>query len=137
MREPAKLTADLLARRGQALPTTGFGSPSLALAELLPAPDKSTLRRYATAAANDAGPDHPRRVTARDQRRPPAGPRAEERVALTLRLDRERHRRLRIFSARHEATSQDVIVRALDAYLDACGDDCPCLRGEPEDCIRN
>ena len=53
------------------------------------------------------------------------------RVALTLRLDRDRHRRLRIFAARRERTSQEVIVRALDAYLEACGADCACLRGSP------
>ena len=58
-------------------------------------------------------------------------------MALTLRLERERHRRLRIFCARHECSSQDVIVRALDAYLASCGAACAYLRGEPEDCVRN
>ena len=66
-----------------------------------------------------------------------ASARAEGRIALTLRLDRERHRRLKVFCARRQQTTQEVMLNALDAYLEACGADCACLRSDPEDCDRN
>jgi hypothetical protein len=120
MRPPARLTGELLARKGEALPATGMATATLALA-----PTRPTLVRAGVAASSDG------------ERRQPAGRREDDRVALTLRLDRERHRRLRIFSARHDCSGQDVIVRALDAYLEGCSDHCACLRGETEHCIRN
>ena len=55
---------------------------------------------------------------------------APQRVALTVRLDPNRHTRLRIYAARHQTTSQEVMVDALDALLAACGEECACVRGE-------
>jgi hypothetical protein len=127
MRPPARLTGELLARKGEALPATGMATATLALA-----PTRPTLVRAGVAASSDG-----ERRGSRSERRQPAGRREDDRVALTLRLDRERHRRLRIFSARHDCSGQDVIVRALDAYLEGCSDHCACLRGETEHCIRN
>lgn len=58
--------------------------------------------------------------------RPPGG-----RYKLTLRLDVERRRRLRIVAAQHDRSLQRVLVDALDKYLDglcACSmKDCACL----------
>jgi uncharacterized protein YecT (DUF1311 family) len=47
---------------------------------------------------------------------------------MTLRLDRDRHVRLKVFAALHERNCQDVLIEALDAWLEARGADCACLR---------
>jgi hypothetical protein len=47
---------------------------------------------------------------------------------LTLRLDRARYTRLKILAARRSRSGQELLLRALDAYLDACAVDCACLR---------
>ena len=49
-------------------------------------------------------------------------------MAFTVRLDRTRYTRLKILAARRARSGQEVILRALDAYLDACAADCACLR---------
>jgi predicted transcriptional regulator len=49
-------------------------------------------------------------------------------VALTLRLDRARYTRLKILAARRARSGQEVLIKALDAYLEACATDCACLR---------
>jgi hypothetical protein len=134
MTQTARLTSALLARKGQAFPTGGFACPTIDLGQPLPAPDKLGPRRGVVLAQGTpecAGGALATRL--RLLRRPPRQG-DDGRVALTLRLDRERHRRLRIFAARHERTSQEVILRALDVYLEACGADCPCLRGGLEGC---
>jgi hypothetical protein len=117
----ARLTGELLARRGEAMPTGGFAAPGHAIG-LAPPASPSPLR-----AAGTGGDERPRLLQSRGK---------AERVALTVRLDRERHRRLRIFGARRGCSNQEVILKALDAYLAACGVDCACLRGEAGDCIR-
>jgi hypothetical protein len=137
MRAPARLSGELLARKGQALPTGGLGYAAMAPDQPLPSYGHPVLVRYGSLPAQDARAQGGSRRTTAERRRPPAGRREEDRIALTLRLDRERHRRLRIFCARHDCSSQEVIVRALEAYLDTCGEDCACLRGETEDCVRN
>jgi hypothetical protein len=138
MTRTARLTSALLARKGQASPTGGFSCPAIDLGQPLPAPDKlSSPHRgmvLTRGALNGAGGVLATQVSR--LRRPPSHG-DDGRVALTLRLDRGRHRRLRIFAARHERTSQEVILRALDVYLEACGADCACLRGEPEGCAGN
>jgi hypothetical protein len=137
MRAPARLSGELLARKGQALPTGGLAYATMTFDQPLPAYGPPVLVRHGSLPAQDARAHGGSRRTTAEPRRPPAGRREEDRVALTLRLDRARHRRLRIFCARHECSSQEVIVRALDAYLETCGEDCACLRGETEDCVRN
>jgi hypothetical protein len=119
MTEPARLTSDLLARKGQAFPTDGLAWPTIDLSQ--PLPDKLSPRRGSLALVSGA----PERQSARPRqaRADNSGRRDHGRVALTLRLDRERHRRLRIFAASHERTSQEVILSALDAYLAARGVD--------------
>jgi len=137
MRAPARLSGELLARRGQALPTGGFAYASIALDQPLPAAERTALVRYGAAAPPGPVARAGMRTANPDRRQQPSGRRDDDRVALTVRLDRERHRRLRIFGARHECSGQEVIVRALDAYFETCGDRCACLRGETADCIRN
>ena len=127
MNRHARLTGDLLVRKGQASPTGGFAHAGIELSQPLPAPTTLDLSRIGTA----LGTGRPATAV----RRPSA--RTESRVALTLRLDRDRHRRLKVFCARSQQTTQEVMIKALDAYLEAGGGDCACLRGEPEDCGRS
>lgn len=60
---------------------------------------------------------------------------AEKRAALTLRLDPDRHLRLKIYSAYVRRKIQDVLVAALDDYLNrkATGGGCACLQGHTRD----
>jgi hypothetical protein len=127
--QPARLTARLLARKGRALPARGFAGPAQSGTEPLSGITPLTRLRPLEVAANlPELVDYRAGVTdvARGGGRPPGrGP--KQRVAMTLRLDRARHRQLRIFAARLDRTSQDVILAALDAYLDAHGGGCACL----------
>jgi len=122
MAQPARLTSDLLVRKGQALPASGYIQPAIRLAEISthggasdraqrPAPLPGT-----TLALAGGGSD-----------------RTERPVCLTLRLDPGRHSRLRIFAARRGESAQKVLISALDAYLAACGADCACMRGAAKD----
>ena len=55
----------------------------------------------------------------------------KKRAALTLRLDPERHLRLKIYSAYSRVKIQEVLVRALDEFLDreaTGGSGCACLK---------
>jgi len=136
MTEPARLTSALLARKGQAFPTAALACPTIEVSQPLPAPDKLSPRRAGLALVGGT-PGHSSVRARRGYGAGGSGHGEDGRVALTLRLDRERHRRLRIFAARHERTSQEVILEALDAYLAACGGDCACLRGAPEGWARS
>ena len=111
MSQPARLTSSLLARKGQALPAAGFSSR--ASGAVLPGRLEVVGGR---AEPGIAGLRHG-----------PSG-HPERRVAMTVRLDRDRHVRLKVFAALHELNCQDVLVQALAAYLRACGADCACLR---------
>ena len=127
MSRRVKLTSDLLVRKGQASPTGGFAHTGIDLSQPLPAATALDLPRIGAALGNGRPAVAARRASAR----------TEGRIALTLRLDRDRHRRLKVFCARGQQTTQEVMLKALDAYLEAGGADCACLRGEPEDCGRN
>jgi len=60
----------------------------------------------------------------------PAPP-AKDRRRITLRLDAERHMRLKLAAAHLELSLQDILIAALDAYL-AREAPCACLAAEPE-----
>lgn len=111
MSQPARLTSSLLARKGQALPAAGFSSR--AAGAVLPG------RLEVVGGRGEAG--------VASVRHAPSG-QPGRRVAMTVRLDRDRHVRLKVFAALHELNCQDVLVQALDAYLRACGADCACMR---------
>jgi hypothetical protein len=134
MNRHAKLTSDLLVRKGHASPTGGFAHAGIDLSQPLPAPAK--LDAPGAGAVLTTSPLSVHAAPVRLPKRQ-ARARDDRRVALTLRLDRERHRRLKVFCARGQQTTQEVLLKALDAYLEACGADCACIRGEPEDCARN
>jgi hypothetical protein len=132
MTRRAKLTGDLLVRKGQAIPTGGFAHAGIELSQPLPA--KRDLPPANGVLATGAFGARPAPARSPKPRTRAAG---QGRVALTLRLDRERHRRLKVFCARGQRTTQEVLLEALDAYLEACGADCACIRGESEDCAKN
>jgi hypothetical protein len=129
MAQPARLTGELLARKGEALPTGGFAYAKLDLVPPQPSTARLEQQRCGTSVAREALlPDL--RYSApvyQPGRRPAHAP--DDRVALTLRLDRARYIRLKILAARRARSGQEVLLKALDAYLEACATDCACLRG--------
>src|SRR5262245_42912290 len=118
MTQPARLTSRLLARKGQALPTGGFAHANLNLVPRLPSVATPEPHRCGTSVAREALLPELRR----------SAPAQDDRVALTLRLDRTRYTRLKVLAARRSRSGQELLLRALDAYLDACAVDCACLR---------
>jgi hypothetical protein len=128
MAQPARLTGELLARKGQALPTGGFAYAKLDLVPPQPSAARLEQPRCGMSLTREALlPDLRRPAPVREP-----GPRPEhaddDRVALTLRLDRARYTRLKILAARRARSGQEVLLTALDAYLEACATDCACLR---------
>lgn len=119
MSQPARLTSDLLARKGQAFPTGS--STSAGFNGALPLPSRVRPRSGGPARVPPAEP-----ATPREEQSQPA-PRRDAR--LTVRLDPTRHARLKIFAARTRRTGQQIMVEALDAYLRSCGPECECMRG--------
>jgi hypothetical protein len=97
--DAAALTATLLARKGDAVPSRLFAVP--------PAP-------------SPAPRPEPQPATA------PAGPRRR----LTLRLEPDRHLRLKLAAAHLGMSLQDVILAALDDHLPRVAP-CVCLKGDP------
>jgi hypothetical protein len=127
MAQPARLTGELLARKGQALPTGGFAHAKLDLLPPQPSAARMEQPRWSTALSSQALLADLRHPEPRHER----GGRPEhddERVALTLRLDRARYTRLKILAARRSRSGQELLLSALDAYLEACAADCACLR---------
>jgi hypothetical protein len=110
MSQPARLTSSLLARKGQALPAVGF--PTRAAGTVRPG------RLEVVGGRADPG-----FVGTRHGPSAPPG----QRVAMTLRLDRERHLRLKVLAALHGRSCQEVLIEALDAWLETHGADCACL----------
>ena len=56
---------------------------------------------------------------------------AKDRRRLTLRLDPERHMRLKLAAAHLDLSLQDILIAALDAYL-AREAPCACLASDPK-----
>jgi hypothetical protein len=130
----AKLTSDLLVRKGHAIPTGGFAHVGADLSQLLWPPAKLDTPCGDSVLAPSA-PDA-RASRARSPKRR-SGAAEQPRIALTLRLDRARHRRLKRLCARGQRTIQELLVLALDAYLEAWGSDGACVRGKPKDSAGN
>ncbi|MDH3738031.1 MAG: hypothetical protein OER92_02475 [Alphaproteobacteria bacterium] len=109
---PASLSSALLARKGAAMPT-GY-TPLRPNAENPSAGNPVT--HIAPVAATFAGP------AATDNGR----------VRVSVRLDRERHLKLKLTAAHLDTSLQDIIIDALDRYLEELGpevlrSDCSCL----------
>lgn len=132
--KPARLTGGLLARKGGAAPLAGaYGGTSL---EPLIGLFGRGAPRPASAWAETAEPvraipsEPPRSALAARPAIEPIAIRRNAPVRLGLRLDPDRHARLRIMAARKGVRPQDLLRDALDEVLAAAKDDCPCVRGE-------
>lgn len=91
-RKPASLGAGLIAKKGEAAPVAGVTSPTPPVA---PQPIESARKEPSKAVS--------------------------ETIAVTVRLDPERYERLKVYGARKRKTNQDILVAALDAYLEQHG----------------
>lgn len=132
----ASLSSSLLARKGQAKPAmrpqgfNGFGTPQEDLGwndmgfdtpRPAPADAPAVVHQQEALAATFTAPPSP--VT----EKPAAKPRAPRqsvafnghKAAFTLRLDEERHLRLRLASALQRRSSQRLVTEALDALLNS------------------
>lgn len=145
MKDAARLSADLLARKGEASPAMspqlptgskflsggrwvplGFGSRKPeseappAVTET-PAGARSEAEPLpAVEPAPTPAPAPARPVRARSVVSRPASP--GRRIALTLRLDRRRHLGLKIVSAHVRRSGQNLMLEALDSLLDSYAD---------------
>ena len=147
MKRPARLTSALLARKGQAAPAQTVSPLYFPFAEAgegdAPSNDVTLLAEAVAGAARpqfcppqDAGVKagknnggKPRGLGCRMTEPTDVG---GSRAAMTLRLDEERHLRLRVFSAHSKRSSQDILTEALDEYLERHSYDgnmrhCDCL----------
>ena len=129
----ASLTSGLLARKGQAKPAmrpqgfAGFGTPQedlgwndMGFDAPRPAPEAPAVVRQQEqlaehfapppALAPEPKPSKPRAAKAKAQA-------SSHKAAFTLRLDEERHLRLRLASALQRRSSQRLVTEALDALL--------------------
>jgi hypothetical protein len=117
----ARLNGDLLLRKGDARPVPGFA----------PAHGKSTDRliRPALAAVEtgSAGP-MPESAAQRPQGKCASDLKCDKfgRVRISLRLDPQRHLRLRLLAAHSEMSLQEALIAALDAYLGEEAQNLPC-----------
>ncbi|RIK95257.1 MAG: hypothetical protein DCC73_02455 [Proteobacteria bacterium] len=145
MKRPARLTGALLARKGQAAPAQTASPIYYPFAEATegetPRHDLTQLAEASAARPRFAPPPAAEVKAAknnggksRDFGGRAAGPTdvGGNRAALTLRLDEERHLRLRVFSAHSKRSSQDILTQALDEYLERHSYDgnmrhCDCL----------
>jgi hypothetical protein len=115
----ASLSAGLLARKGDARPAIRRAYVPMAPISRLPQPDVQDDLGW-----NDMGeevPSPPRQQQERIEHSYSAGKKAATRnskAAFTLRLDADRHLRLRLASAVGKRSAQQLVTEALDAFLD-------------------
>lgn len=153
MKRAARLTSALLAKKGFAFPAATivqFGetddglsddaasvtaSPSMpdTMAEPSIGEAENGVKNLETRLEKAFTGATEKRPAGFGRRRVPAGEKGP-RVAMTLRLDADRHLRLRVMSAHSHLSSQQILTRALDEYLKQhCQDKglqrCECLQG--------
>ena len=114
-RTPARLSSGLLSRKGMAAPSAGpearanmVGVPDETTRPQLrqaPAPARSTLADWITPEPAPAG--------ARGQR----GQVAQKRVRVSLRLDEDRHTRLKLVATQRNCTLQSLFTEAIDEFF--------------------
>ncbi len=116
---PSKLTSALIARKGHAVPSNfGMLAPSRYTGE--PVIPNHAPKNGSRSAGFIAAP-------AKESKR------QAERARVSLRLNQERHLRLRLTAAHMQTTLQDILTEALDNYLNQISpevirDNCLCLR---------
>jgi hypothetical protein len=126
---PARLTSALLVRKGNATPAT-YGLPTQSISSLVGHRDEDG-ERFPTFETTEGVHARPRKTLKTPAaRRKPRRP--DSRARLTLRLNPERYLRLHEFCTDHGLTRQQLLVQAIEAYLDKitpsiCGGKCVCL----------
>lgn len=126
MARPARLTSALLARKGHALPTGGFAHSRLGLVPPQPsAANRETKRSGGSRSRPGLSSDLIRPAAAKPNRAPERA--RADRIAFTVRLDHKRHARLKSLAARDGGSAQEILIKALDAYFEACAPDRACL----------
>jgi hypothetical protein len=122
----ASLTSALLARKGDARPAMRRTFVPMSTVAALPV----SIQKDDDLGWNDHGEDVPETPVVQLQERiarsfpapvpkAPVAPAARERkAAFTLRLDSDRHLRLRLASAIAKRSAQQLVTEALDAFLD-------------------
>lgn len=121
--EAASLTSALLVRKGAAVPA-GYVSLAAAVRGVRAPEANDSLVTTLTDAGKASG--------ARRRRRGQSA--ADPRARISLRLDDERHLKLKLTAAHLHKKLQDVVIAALDGYLDQVGPavmngNCACLEG--------
>ncbi len=130
----AALTSSLLARKGSAAPADLTLVPLKRPAAPRRVPDAPAIESPAPAGtlAPDAGPVGPAATQGCCLGAGAAEAVRHEVAKLTLRLDKVRHLRLKLLAAHMQLSLQDLLVRALDSYVDqvavrATRGQCSCL----------
>jgi len=126
----AVLSSDLLARKGTAVPTSraSWSMPSHQSDRDI----KSLLAAVSEFERTDDDLDHPKPAD-----EPATAPRSGKPIVkLSLRIDRERHSKLRLVAFHLARSGQDILVEALDQYLGRAaqtvhGGQCTCLLSNP------
>lgn len=118
---PSKLTSALIARKGHAVPS-GFGIPAPLRYAGAPVIPNHSPKNGSRSAYHGAAPVKESETEA-------------QRARVSLRLNEERHLRLRLTAAHMQTTLQDILTQALDNYLNQISpevirDDCLCLGSE-------
>ena len=131
----ASLSGGLLVRKGGAMPASlVFPTPEAAPAprieaRLVPPPRPEPPRAEAPRAAAEEKPARAQRSSGRPRRRPGG-------AKVSLRLDPDRHQRLRIAALHQRRSGQQLLLAALDAYLERSAltvldGGCACLQRRP------
>lgn len=130
----AALTSSLLARKGTAAPADLTLIPLKRPAAPRPVPHAPAIESPASAAARPPDTDTigPAAIQGCCLGAGAAEALRHEVAKLTLRLDKVRHLRLKLLAAHMQLSLQDLLVRALDSYVDqvavrATRGQCSCL----------
>ena len=137
----ASLSGGLLVRKGGAMPASFvFPVPEFPVPEPQPAPRVAARVTAPRAAAPSPHAEPPRpaaqETPVRAQGGGPPPPRRGGSAKVSLRLDPDRHQRLRIAALHQRRSGQQLLLAALDAYLDRSAltvldGACTCLQRRP------
>jgi hypothetical protein len=121
--EAASLTSALLVRKGAAVPAGYVSLAAVVRGVRAPEADDSGVTTLSEAGKASGARPRRRRQSAVDPR-----------ARISLRLDDERHLKLKLTAAHLHKKLQDVVIAALDGYLDQVGPavmngNCACLEG--------
>lgn len=121
----AALTGALLANKGAAAPSNTVS----AFLEELPPPDRTPLRPTLATGETRESAQHDAMPRGADDGLRSGG--QGKRAKLSVRLDPDRHLRLKLAAAHLRRSSQTIMIEALDAFLadmaPALATDCACL----------